>query len=318
MTSLLLPDETAKVRTQHANEQVAFVLKRLPSASEMASIAYAGRAKRGWYERSAAALIDAVGPEEAPKFAALVAALSPQTSVASNIATASKAWRLWKDKGSPLDRKSICDILARSVPGAKGLGSVLTSWINNSIAALNGETLSGPKVYSFARNLSGHADEVTNDAWMAAYMNIPQAKLSGSGAAPGKSFTYIAVSIRTREAAAVLSKRTGEEWTPAEVQECVWSFCKALYELADTVGAPSARIIVRDHLTHADVASAPDFATLLGNNAAPLQLLSGLVNDPAAEHSFTRHLDVVAKRLDVIRKARRGGKANPRQYRLQA
>lgn len=318
----ILPDETAKVSRPRTADKLKATLRLLPSAEEMASVAYAGRAKRHWYERSANALVDEVGAEEAPKFAALIAALSPQTSVEANIATAAAAWRLWKRRGSPLDRASIINILAASVPGSRGVGSVLTAWINNSVAALNNETLSGPKVHSFALNLSGCLSEVTNDAWMAAYAGIPQAKLAGTGPAPGKSLTYIALSIRTRQAASILSKRTGETWEPAEVQECVWSWCKSLYGLADMAGAPSARTILRrGQHTHADVAAAPDFATLLGNNLAALSVLAGSTSDPAGSGVdpavFERHILAAAGRLDGVQRARRKGKADPRQYRFQ-
>lgn len=320
----ILDDETRKVSGTAARaNKLAAVLRRLPSAQEMASVAYAGRAKRGWYRRSTAALVEEVGRSQAPRFAALIAALSPQTSVENNIATAAKAWGLWKRAGSPRDRAAIIDILARSVPGSKGIGSVLTAWINNSVAALNDETLSGPKVHSFAMNLSGFHDEVTNDAWMAAYAGIPQAALSASGPAPGKSLVYVALSIRTRQAAEVLNKRGTDfgGWTAAEVQECVWSWCKSLYGLADVHGAPSGRVqLTRGLHTHAHVAAAPDFATLLGNQTAALALLAGSTTDHEGsgidKDGFVRHLDAAAKRLDAVRVARRKGRADPRQYRL--
>ena len=319
----ILDDETRTVsRTSRQRDKLTATLRRLPSAEEMASIAWAGRAKRGWYERSAYALVEEVGEFEAHTFASLIAALSPQTSVEANLATAAKAWKLWKAEGSPKDRESIIGILAKSVPGSRGVGSVLSAWINNAVNALNDRTLSGPKVHSFAYNLSGCLDEVTNDAWMTAYAGIPQSALSGSGPAPGKSLTYIALSIRTREAAEVLTKRLGDKWEPAEVQECVWSWAKSLYGLADQAGAPSARKIVLEgfHL-HADVAAAPDFATLLGNNLGGLAALAGPTNDPEGSGLdpavFFRHITAAARRLDGVQQARRRGKADPRQYRLQ-
>ena len=44
------------------------------------SIALAGSVKKGWYQRSAIALIDIFGPNDSIRMAALLAALSPQTS----------------------------------------------------------------------------------------------------------------------------------------------------------------------------------------------------------------------------------------------
>jgi len=38
------------------------------------------------------------------------------------------------------------------------------------------------------------------------------------------------MAVTCRKAAEHLTELTGEEWTPAEVQECVWSWAKTLYE----------------------------------------------------------------------------------------
>jgi hypothetical protein len=62
----------------------------LPSAKEMAAVAYSGRAKKGWYNSSAKAMVSVFGQEDAPRFAALLAALSPQTSVESNLMNAAE------------------------------------------------------------------------------------------------------------------------------------------------------------------------------------------------------------------------------------
>lgn len=313
---LTTPDELGKLLRSGAEAKIERILKTLPRPIEFAAAAYAGRAKRGWYQRSANALIEEVGKKDAPRFAALIAALSPQTSVESNMAVASKAWRLWEAQGSPTDREAILAILVASVPGDKGIGSVLPAWINNSVTALTAARpiLSGPKVQSFAANLSGDADEVTNDAWMANFAGIPQAMLSGSGPAPGKSVGYIALSIRVREAARLLAKKTGVDWSPAEVQECVWSFAKTLYERRDNVearqGLTAREIVAGGHLTHADIASTVDFATLLGNNSVALSFLAEPVNDPAGWFQrpgcFARHLDRIAARLDKLQAKRRG------------
>jgi len=318
MQSYLTPaDELGKLIRSGAEAKLGRILKALPRPIEFAAAAYAGRAKRGWYERSANALIEEVGKRDAPRFAALIAALSPQTSVESNIAVASKAWTLWKAKGSPTSREEILGILIASVPGDKGLGSVLPAWINNSVTALTSDVpvLSGPKVHSFAANLSGQFDEVTNDAWMANFAGIPQAILSGSGPAPGKSVGYIALSVRVRQAARLLTQKTGETWTPAEVQECVWSFAKTLYERRDNVearqGLTAREIVSTGLLTHADVASTVDFATLLGNNSKPLAFLAGSVNDAAGWFQrpgcYAKHLDRIATRLDKLQAKRRRG-----------
>jgi hypothetical protein len=157
----------------------------LPSAKEMAAVAYSGRAKKGWYNSSAKALVSVFGQEDAPRFAALLAALSPQTSVESNLMNAANVWRGWIEADRPKDERSIMRILGENVEGDKGPGSVLPAWVNNSVRALtaaDGEpvTISGPKVTSFMQNLLGEVNEVTNDTWMANWAGIKQEAFKGA------------------------------------------------------------------------------------------------------------------------------------------
>ena len=174
--------------------------------------------------------------------------------------------------------------MGNSVSGTRGEDSVLDAWINNSLRALtspNPEELviSGPKVNSFMLNLRGVVNEVTNDAWMANFALVDQKIFSGSinkpGTNPGKRPGYLAMSARVRAAADYLSDLTGETWTPAEVQETVWSWAKTLYELQDRMGEQrTAEEILRDgDLTDEAIASTPDFATLL-NNGTYRQILT--------------------------------------------
>jgi len=110
---------------------------------------------------------------------------------------------------------------------------VLDAWVNNGVRALTADDpsnvkLSGPKVHSFYNNLTDKVNEVTNDAWMASFAKIDPAKLAGelTKSGPGKSATYLALSGKVRQAASMLSRMTGETWTPAEVQETVWSWAR--------------------------------------------------------------------------------------------
>lgn len=271
----LTDEERAKLKKQSAKALVN-ALSKMPSAEEMASVAYAGRAKRGWYEKSALAILNTFGAADAPRFAALLAALSPQTSVESNAYNALATWVTWDQAGRPTGRQAIIDVLGKSVQGGKGRESVLGAWINNAVRALSAEDpggiqLSGPKVSSFMNNLIGVVDEVTNDAWMANYAAIEQAMFKGKEVKGGdeegyfseKSAGYMAMSAMVRKAADIVSTRTGEQWTPAEVQETVWSWAKTLYEKRDSMGETTAgQLLQMAGLTHEDLSGTPDFAVL--------------------------------------------------------
>jgi len=264
----LTPEEQRKVTNKIAEKVIAH-LENLPDAKEVAAVAVGGVAKRGWYRHSAEA-ISAVFGADGPRFAMLLAALSPQTSVEQNLQNALNAWKNWVAAGRPIEREAIVDVLATSVQGNRGRDSVLAAWIPNSVRALTSadpreSLLSGPKVNSFFRNLIGDVVEVTNDAWMANYALVDQAIFGGSlnalGTDPGKSTGYMAMSVRVREAAQLLTKLTGETWTPAEVQETVWSWAKTLYEM-QTQDAGAVELLSSGVLTDELINSTPDFSSL--------------------------------------------------------
>lgn len=274
----LTPAEQKKITDKTAAKVLAAIAD-LPSSTEMAAVAYAGRAKRGWYQESAQAL-SAVFQGDAPRFAALLAALSPQVSVESNLLNALNTWKNWIAAGRPTDQEAIIDVMSKSVQGGKGRGSVLDAWINNSVRALTDDNpggkdvlLSGPKVNSFFLNLVGVTDEVTNDAWMSNYALVEQTIFKGRmnvlGTDPGKGAGYLAMNAVVRDAAAKLSKLTGETWTPSEVQETVWSWAKTLYELgaSATEDRTMTQIVEEGSLTDDLINSTPDFSSLFYNGA---------------------------------------------------
>jgi hypothetical protein len=267
----LTPSERERVITRTANTLVKHFTD-LPSAQEMAAVAYSGRAKKGWYNRSANAIVSVFGQADAPRFAALLASLSPQTDVETNFNNAVNVWRGWIEADRPKDETSIMRIVGENVEGDKGPGSVLPAWMPNSVRALTAPEgsgqidISGPKVSSFMQNLLGEVNEVTNDTWMANWAGIQQTRFKGAdrgeadavGNLYGKGPGYLAMNALTRKAADILSKQTGEMWSPAEVQETVWSWAKALYEKASS--KQSATDIVKSQsLTHGDINSVPDF-----------------------------------------------------------
>jgi len=269
----MLPDERVKMRRDSA-AKIVEMFSNFPSAEEMAAVAFAGRAKKGWYRDSAQSLVDIFGIDDAPRFAALLAALSPQNSVEMNAYNALKTWTNWVNAGRPTDKDAILQIMGRSVQGSGGTSSVLDAWKNNSFRSLTAEdpasiTLSGPKVNSFMKNLRDEVNEVTNDAWMANYANIDQNVFGGTGNSPdqfgqvvGKSPGYIAMSAAVRNAAAVATKKTGQPWTPAEIQETVWSWAKTIYEKSSEQGMTTTQMLAAGGLTHEQIASTPDFGAL--------------------------------------------------------
>jgi len=89
----------------------------LPPDRELLAAALAGEPKRGWYQGARNVNAALYGPD-ATKFANLQAALSPQTSVESNLQNALRMWRSWNDAGRPLDTNSINRLLGENVQSA--------------------------------------------------------------------------------------------------------------------------------------------------------------------------------------------------------
>lgn len=264
----LQADELAKLRRDTAAKLVN-IFSKLPSSAEMASVAWAGRAKRGWYRHAADAIRTIFG-EDSDRFSALLAATSPQASVESNLKNALQTWVNWDKEGRPTDEKSINQILGRSVQGTMGEQFVLEAWRQNVVRALTAAdpakiVISGPKVNSFMLNLRSYMNEVTNDGWMATYAAVRPDLFRKTGPIPGKSVGYVAMSAAVRRAADILTRRTGQVWTPAEIQETVWSWAKALYERRDRAGEDrtTQEILKAADLTHEDVEGTSDFASLM-------------------------------------------------------
>lgn len=321
----MTPQELGKALASEGNvRQIDRLLTTLPTSAEMAAMAKAGAPKQGWYRASTQALVDVFGPEDAPRFASLLAALSPQTSVEMNLVNTLNTWKNWTAAGRPTDERSIRAILGSSVAGSKGEGSVLEAWAQNANRALSATdptkvTLSGPKVDSFYRNLADDVYRVTNDAWMANAFGVDQGLFSGSPTAlqiargdPGLSPGYIATSARVREG----GQRAG--MLPSETQETIWSMAMPLYESQARLGMPAREILDRGLLTPDVIRGTPDFSTLLnqGDNARILRAagygdqLDALRpfdwQDPKVNLSSSeqRAVDQLAARLEQLRSDR--------------
>jgi len=252
----MTPEELSMVegnpQWRKVTQSIVDTSKTLPSPSEYAAVAKAGGVKRGWYADSEQAIRhifdNPSAPDDPERFTALLAALSPQTSVQSNLKNALSTWNNWIKAGRPTDKEKILKIMGESVEGDKGIESVLDAWKNNSFRALTARDardmmgdvgLSGPKVHSFMRNLAGVSDEVTNDAWMSKLSGVNQELFSGAtkkgrgsrfvdeyGPLGVKGPGYMAQNILTRRAANLL------DWKPAEIQETTWTLGKTLLDLA--------------------------------------------------------------------------------------
>lgn len=339
-------EEQQRIRTKRGGMALLEKFQQMPPAEEMAAAAIAGRAKKGWYADSANALIDVFGMEDAPRFAALLAALSPQVSVETNLSNALRVWTAWVQAGRPTDPKRIQTIMGVNVQGDKGENSILGAWLYNSFRALTAPdptqiTLSGPKVNSFMLNLRNVTNEVTNDAWMANFALINQEvfkgralkeDVDGTGKVAKKSPGYIAMNAAVRRAAEIATELTGEEWTPANVQETVWSWAKAIVEMAQANALSPTEIVRQGLVTDDLIASVPDFAVLFNNSAYRAILERGgydvsgaLDGRPAGSDEaggdagggegaataqlpddvYGRHLGTAARRLDRLVAARR-------------
>src|SRR5579863_8759888 len=100
----LTPSEINSLSTVTARNFVKLFTSEAPKlVNDFAAAAYAGRSKRGWYEQSAKAIQSIFGAEDAPRFASLLAGLSPQTSVESNLTNTLNVWAGWIEADRPTD-----------------------------------------------------------------------------------------------------------------------------------------------------------------------------------------------------------------------
>lgn len=335
-TEHLTDSEQAQLRSD-TSQRLIDAFHNLPPEEEYAAAALAGKAKKGWYENSARAIANTFGPD-APRFSALLASMSPQTSVQMNFHNALRTFINWDKAGRPTDSGAIRRIMEKSsLNSGKSRSNVLPAWVGNSVRALTSpdpETLqlSGPKVHSFMRNLQNDTNEVTNDAWMAAFAKMDPAAIGGKGGVPGnKRPAYMAMSAKVRAAAKLLTKMTGESWTPSEVQETVWSWAKTSSEHADSYGglATIPELVKDGEITDELIKATPDFHQLFNSpehsavirNSRLTQNANGVASQQvsapvasgtgqktqAAERTLKPHLEAAAKRLEQVRLSKQPG-----------
>ena len=272
----LHPAEVARLTTEDAVRQFDRFYDVLPDTKTLIGGIHGGAIKRGWYEHSRNAIEHVYG-KDADLFAGVLAATSPQNSVESNFQNATNVFDDWLKAGRPSDAKQIEALMRDTIRRTtkEGEGKVLPAWINNTVRVLQeGPTLSGPKVDSFWTNLRSRVrqtshgemnpDQATTlDAWMANLFGVHNEAFAGSATKaqiaqgnPGFTPQYLAGSARVRESA----KAAGI--APAEAQETLWSFGKALYEQAEEEGKTARQIIESGTLSPDRVLGTPDFSVL--------------------------------------------------------
>lgn len=232
----LTPEELT--RYQNANKgtrgRVEDFYARLPTPEDFAQVAIRGAAQRGWYKASADALRESFGPD-AGRFAALLAATSPNKSVKENVRYATETWANWVEAGRPSDPEVVKKLITSPLPAdqANALRSLTAS--EDVVQAGDFDFLSGPKVEPFARNLFGEVDPVVNDTWMARSYGTNK---EGVGAVS----RVLAQNALTRNAAKVFEQITGTPVTAREIQEMVWSVVRGLGETSREAGGSRSAV----------------------------------------------------------------------------
>ena len=325
--ALLSPQNIEKMKSIESGGPGVSILgkKTAIDPREIATMAEMGVAKKGWYRNSAGTLTNLFGPGDDARFAALLAATSPQTSVQDNLINSLNIWKNWNAAGRPTEKDEILEVMANSVQGEKGLESVLGAWRPNSIRALQADDpyeiqLSGPKVQSFYKNLTGHMDEVTNDTWQGKALGVEQnvfeaanRKVKGENIGM-KSPGYVFSSAATRKAAKIAEEMTGEKWEPAEIQETTWSYVKALMEKRAGSGKRTTQEIAQE-LTPEEIVEVPDFGTLLRQDP-----YVGVLNEAGYGERLSSLPDItteaaeIAPSADALRRAERVNRRLERQF----
>lgn len=269
LSRFLSPKEKEKMRKDVAQRMID-IFRNLPDEKEFEASARAGQAKKGWYAASAHSLLEVFGPDT-PRFCALLASLSPKVTVQENLRNAVKFWEHWIEAGRPLTEKGIDEVGKQAIglkwqgatnpdgtvnPGMGYKPNVLRSMTHEKpeeVVLSSGGTPTNPhvgKVDSFRANLLGDLSRVTNDVWIANFAGIDQSLF-------GNKAGYLAMTAKVRKVAEKMG------WTPAEVQETVWSFFKALKE-SQTIDRKGKKAL--EVLTHDQVNQSEDFADLMVND----------------------------------------------------
>jgi hypothetical protein len=226
----LTPEELSEFRGLNRRTRAAVEenYSRLPEPEVFAQAAIRGAESRGWYRGSGEAIKESFGAE-APRFTALLAAMSPQKSVEENLRIALNTWGDWNRAGRPTDEAGLRAAIDSNLEADIGNAMRALSASDADVGAGIPSLLNGPKVGPFYANLHGVVDPVVNDTHMA----------RGYGTMPGGVGTKgrtIAQNAMVRNAAKEFERITGQAVDPRELQEMSWSYIRGLTNAAGDKG----------------------------------------------------------------------------------
>ena len=253
-------DEEAALSKRFKMEQLADILQHAASPEDLVIMAYSAKITKPWYE-DASKGFGILFRDDVLKFIGVVASFSPQTPVVDNINAAVRFWAEWVKNGRPNDEKSIKYILHNISIRSPGISAFnnLTRVLTKTDEEILNLVLSGPKVDSFNKNLydlvineylTGNIKippelqaefdkQVTNDGWEAKAVGLKSERFRGQkwagtkwSEALGKAVGYLAGNVIARNAAEIITGKTGELWKPKNIQAGSWSFAKLVYEAA--------------------------------------------------------------------------------------
>lgn len=165
---------------------------------------------KDWYGKMFSICQQKLGPENAKKFMALIAATSPRTGVFRNLEHAIEAFNKHVQGENTFDMWQ---------DGNRYI-KFMSTHLPNLMRALHGEDLSGPKVRSFNQALNGDPNSVTLDTWMAKALGIENESLLG------KQDKYDLIADALREVASMTKAANGQPPTPRDFQAAVWTGIK--------------------------------------------------------------------------------------------
>ena len=176
-----------------------------PDRESLVQLALKGDARdpktRFWYEESEKMLRTLVPEEEYDEFVRFLATFSMNTDPKTNLMEAMLNWNNIK-RGDPVQ-------------------GVLGSKKDKSKQVLAGRPSDTPKIWSFAENGRGNAEHVTMDVWgWRILLGVePSANVKDQAFIGLK---YAQAREEFRAVARELTERTGDTWTPMQVQAATW------------------------------------------------------------------------------------------------
>lgn len=279
--------------------QVERVYSLMPTAREGASLALMGADQRGWYQASGETLQEMFG-DDAPRFAALLAATSPQKSVEENLIESFGVWNQWLKNGRNPDKLDLGRLMPSVTPAVKRVMSLTNDELLDPVMLAEGGILNGPKVDAFYSNLVGETQRITTDTHMA--KAGPTDKLGVT-----KVQRKLGMDAATREVANEIERLTGIKLQPREIQEMQWSPLRAMSTARGDAMPPVEKFIqtLKDTPSFATYMSDPRVAPLIAEAGIPMPTPRKPAGLQGVDPSLVRPEDVRSIQ-DRIRMYKRG------------